>query len=45
MIPAQTKFETSNATNNYLVLTATGEAAKNINWVASIETVETGVNP
>jgi hypothetical protein len=33
---------TSNATNNYLVITVTGEAAKTIRWVATIETTEVG---
>jgi hypothetical protein len=35
-------IDTSNSTNNYLAITATGEAAKSIRWVASIETTEVG---
>lgn len=35
-------IDTSNATNNYLVLTATGEAAKTIRWAVEIATVEVG---
>jgi hypothetical protein len=31
---------TADATNNYLVITATGEAGKTIKWVARIDTVE-----
>jgi hypothetical protein len=33
---------TANATNNYLAITATGEAGKTIKWVANVETVEVG---
>jgi hypothetical protein len=33
---------TGDATNNYLAVTATGEAAKTIRWVATIETTEVG---
>lgn len=33
---------TTDATNNYLVITVTGEAAKTIRWVARIDTVEVG---
>lgn len=32
--------DTTNATNNYLAITVTGEASKTIRWVARIETVE-----
>lgn len=35
-------INTTDATNNYLQITATGEAAKTIRWVASIETTEVG---
>lgn len=35
-------INTVDATNNYLALTATGEAAKTIRWVASINWVEVG---
>lgn len=33
---------TTDATNNYLAVTVTGEAAKTIRWVARIDTVEVG---
>lgn len=35
-------INTSDATNNYLVITATGEAGATIKWVADITTVEVG---
>jgi hypothetical protein len=35
-------INTTDATNNYLAITATGEAAKTIRWVATIETTEVG---
>lgn len=35
-------IDTTNATNNYLAITVTGEAAKTIRWVARIVTVEVG---
>jgi hypothetical protein len=35
-------IDTTDATNNYLKIVATGEAAKTIRWVARIETVEVG---
>lgn len=35
-------INTTDATNNYLALTATGQAAKTIRWVASLNWVEVG---
>lgn len=35
-------INTSNATNNYLAITVTGEAAKTIRWVATVSTTEVG---
>jgi hypothetical protein len=35
-------IDTTDATNNYLKLTATGEASKTIRWVARLDWVEVG---
>jgi hypothetical protein len=35
-------INTTDATNNYLALTATGETAKTIRWMATIYTTEVG---
>lgn len=35
-------IDTTNATNNYVAVTATGEAGKTVRWVAKLEWVEVG---